>query len=189
DGEILCKGPNVMMGYFKDPVLTAEVIKDNYFHTGDIGEIDKDGFLKITDRKKEMFKTSGGKYIAPQIIENRLKQSFFIEQVMVIGDGEKMPAAFIQPNFDFVREWGKRHNLDLKITNEELVQHPKVIERFQEEVTAANESFGNWEKIKRFELTPDVWSIDGGHLTPTMKLRRKIVKEKYQDLYHKIYNS
>ncbi|WP_291118861.1 AMP-dependent synthetase/ligase [Flavobacterium sp. UBA6135] len=189
DGEILCKGPNVMMGYYKDETLTNEVIKNGYFHTGDIGEFDSDGFLRITDRKKEMFKTSGGKYIAPQLIENRLKQSFFIEQVMVIGDGEKMPAAFIQPNFDFVREWAKRHQVIDIATNEELVNNPKVIERFQEEITTANENFGNWEKIKRFELTPDVWSIDGGHLTPTMKLKRKIVKEKYQHLYNKIYNS
>lgn len=187
DGEILCKGPNVMMGYYKDQTLTNEVIKDGFFHTGDIGEFDKNGFLKITDRKKEMFKTSGGKYIAPQLIENRLKQSFFIEQAMVIGDGEKMPAAFIQPNFDFVREWAKRHQINISDSNDELVNHPKVIERFKEEVDEANEKFGNWEKIKRFELTPEVWSIDGGHLTPTMKLKRKIVKEKYQHLYDKIY--
>ncbi|RXR32236.1 long-chain fatty acid--CoA ligase [Flavobacterium piscinae] len=189
DGEILCKGPNVMMGYYKDKTLTDEVIKDGYFHTGDIGEFDKDGFLRITDRKKEMFKTSGGKYIAPQLIENRLKQSFFIEQAMVIGDGEKMPAAFIQPNFEFVREWAKRHQVNLSDSNEELVNNPKVLERFQEEVDQANEKFGNWEKIKRFELTPDIWSIEGGHLTPTMKLKRKIVKEKYKQLYDKIYNS
>ena len=188
DGEILCKGPNVMMGYYKDEILTNEVIKNGYFHTGDIGEFDSDGFLKITDRKKEMFKTSGGKYIAPQLIENRLKQSLFIEQVMVIGDGEKMPGAFIQPNFDFVREWAKRHQVAISDSNEELVNNTKVIERFQEEVDAANEKFGNWEKIKRFELTSDIWSIDGGHLTPTMKLKRKIVKEKYKHLYDKIYN-
>ena len=189
DGELLCKGPNVMMGYYKDQTLTNEVIKDGYFHTGDIGEFDRDGFLRITDRKKEMFKTSGGKYIAPQLIENRLKQSFFIEQVMVIGDGEKMPAAFIQPNFDFVREWAKRHQVNVSDSNEDLVNNAKVIERFQEEVDHANEKFGNWEKIKRFELTPDIWSIEGGHLTPTMKLKRKIVKEKYHHLYDKIYGS
>ncbi|WP_396148635.1 AMP-dependent synthetase/ligase [Flavobacterium sp.] len=189
DGELLCKGPNVMMGYYKDQTLTNEVIKDGYFHTGDIGEFDSDGFLRITDRKKEMFKTSGGKYIAPQLIENRLKQSFFIEQVMVIGDGEKMPAAFIQPNFDFVREWAKRHQVNVSDSNEDLVNNAKVIERFQEEVDHANEKFGNWEKIKRFELTPDIWSIEGGHLTPTMKLKRKIVKEKYHHLYDKIYGS
>ena len=187
DGEILCKGPNVMMGYYKDPVLTKEVLKDGYFHTGDIGEIDAEGFLKITDRKKEMFKTSGGKYIAPQIIENTLKQSLFIEQAMVVGDGEKMPAAFIQPSFDFIREWAKRHAVDVGDFNEEIASNPEVIKRIQEEVDVANEKFGNWEKIKRFELTPNVWSIDGGELTPTLKLKRKVVREKYADLYQKIY--
>ena len=189
DGEILCKGSNVMMGYYKDETLTNEVIKDGYFHTGDIGEIDNEGFLKITDRKKEMFKTSGGKYIAPQLLENAIKQSLFIEQIMVIGDGEKMPAAFIQPNFDFVREWAKRHHVDIGDLNEEIVSNPKVIARIQEEVDLANEKFGNWEKIKRFELTPNIWSIDGGELTPTLKLKRKSIKEKYQNLYNKIYNS
>jgi long-chain acyl-CoA synthetase len=187
DGEILCKGPNVMMGYYKDEVLTQEIMKDGYFLTGDIGEIDQDGFLKITDRKKEMFKTSGGKYIAPQLIENALKQSRFIEQIMVIGDGEKMPAAFIQPNFDFIREWEKIHGIEVGKTNEDISSNPKVIKRIQEEVDRLNEKFGNWEKIKRFELTPDVWSIDGGHLTPTLKLKRKVVLEKYKDLYKKIY--
>jgi len=186
DGEILCKGPNVMIGYYKDETQTAEVLKDGYFHTGDIGEIDADGFLKITDRKKEMFKTSGGKYIAPQVLENTFKQSRFIEQIMVIGDGEKMPAAFIQPNFEFVREWATRHNLKFA-TNEELCANKMVIDRIQEEIDHCNEKFGNWEKVKRFELTPEVWSIDAGHLTPTMKLRRKIIKEKYSDLYQKIY--
>ena len=187
DGEILCKGPNVMMGYFKDETLTKEVIVDGYFHTGDIGEIDSEGFLKITDRKKEMFKTSGGKYISPQLLENAMKQSRFIEQIMVIGDGQKMPGAFIQPNFDFVKEWAKIHKLDIGTTNEAIVSNPKVIERIQEDITELNEKFGNWEKIKRFELTPDIWSIDGGHLTPTLKLKRKIVMEKYIDLFHKIY--
>jgi len=189
DGEILCKGPNVMMGYFKDEKLTNEVIIDGYFHTGDIGIIDADGFLKITDRKKEMFKTSGGKYIAPQLIENAMKQSLFIEQIMVIGDGEKMPAAFIQLNFDFVREWAKRHQVDVGDLNEEIATNPNVIQRIQDEVNTANEKFGNWEKIKRFELTPTIWSIEGGELTPTLKLKRKIVREKYQNLYDKIYRT
>jgi long-chain acyl-CoA synthetase len=188
DGEILCKGPNVMMGYYKDEKLTSEVMTDDYFHTGDIGEIDADGFLKITDRKKEMFKTSGGKYIAPQLIENTMKQSRFIEQIMVIGDGQKMPAAFIQPSFDFVKEWAKIHKITIGTTNEEIVSNLKVIERIQEEVDKLNEKFGNWEKIKRFELTPDLWSIEGGHLTPTLKLKRKVVMEKYLDLFNKIYN-
>ncbi len=188
DGEILCKGPNVMMGYYKDEKLTSEVMTDDYFHTGDIGEFDADGFLKITDRKKEMFKTSGGKYIAPQLIENTMKQSRFIEQIMVIGDGQKMPAAFIQPSFDFIKEWANIHKIAIGTSNEEIVANSKVIERIQEEVDKLNEKFGNWEKIKRFELTPEVWSIEAGHLTPTLKLKRKIVMEKYQDLFHKIYN-
>ncbi|MGC4041771.1 MAG: long-chain fatty acid--CoA ligase [Flavobacterium sp.] len=188
DGEILCKGPNVMMGYYKDEKLTSETIVDGYFHTGDIGEIDQDGFLKITDRKKEMFKTSGGKYIAPQLLENAMKQSRFIEQIMVIGDGEKMPGAFIQPNFAFVKEWAALHKVQLGTTNAEISADPRVKERIDQEVERINEKFGNWEKIKRFELTPDVWSIDGGHLTPTLKLKRKIVMEKYKDLYQKIYS-
>lgn len=187
DGEILCKGPNVMMGYYKDEKLTSETIVDGYFHTGDIGEIDRDGFLKITDRKKEMFKTSGGKYIAPQLLENAMKQSRFIEQIMVIGDGEKMPGAFIQPNFTFVKEWAALHKIQLGHTNAEISADPRVKERIDQEVEAINKKFGNWEMIKRFELTPDVWSIDGGHLTPTLKLKRKVVMEKYKDLYQKIY--
>lgn len=187
DGEILCKGPNVMLGYFKDPEKTAEALQDGYFHTGDIGEIDSEGFLKITDRKKEMFKTSGGKYIAPQMIENAMKQSRFIEQIMVIGDGEKMPGAFIQPNFEFVKEWAKIHKITLGKTDKEISENADVIKRIDDEVESINEKFGNWEKIKRFELTPDVWSIDGGQLTPTLKLKRKIIKEIYKDLYAKIY--
>jgi len=188
DGEILCKGPNVMMGYYKDEKLTNEVITDGFFHTGDIGNIDDEGFLKITDRKKEMFKTSGGKYIAPQLIENAMKQSRFIEQIMVIGDGEKMPAAFIQPNFDFIKEWEKIHGIKIGETNQEIITNPKVIERVQEEIDHLNSKFGNWEQIKRFELTPDIWSVESGHLTPTLKLRRKIVMEKYKHLYTKIYS-
>ena len=189
DGEILCKGPNVMMGYYKDETLTKEAIVDGYFHTGDIGEIDADGFLRITDRKKEMFKTSGGKYIAPQLLENAMKQSRFIEQIMVIGDGQKMPAAFIQPNFEFVKEWAKLHKTDIGTTNEEIITNPEVIKRIKQEVDTANEKFGNWEKIKKFELTPDLWTVPAGHLTPTMKLKRKVVMEKYINLFHKIYDS
>ena len=188
DGEILCKGPNVMLGYYKDEAQSNEVLKNGYFHTGDIGEFDNEGFLKITDRKKEMFKTSGGKYVAPQLLENTFKQSRFIEQVMVIGDGEKMPAAFIQPSFDFIKEWGLKHpEAKLGTTNEAIITNPTLIKRIQEEIEHYNERFGSWEKVKRFELTPDVWSIDGGHLTPTMKLKRKVIKEKYNDLYTKIY--
>ena len=186
DGEILCKGPNVMMGYYKDPEKTAEVMTGEYFHTGDIGEIDSEGFLRITDRKKEMFKTSGGKYVAPQLLENRFKQSRFIEQIMVVGEGEKMPAALIQPNFDFVKEWAKRHKLELG-SNADIVKNEKVIERFQEEVDWANQEFAKWEKVKQFRLTPDVWTVEDGHLTPTMKLKRKPIKEMYLELYNDIY--
>ena len=186
DGEILCKGPNVMQGYYKDPDKTAQVLKDGYFHTGDIGEIDSEGFLKITDRKKEMFKTSGGKYVAPQLLENRFKQSRFIEQIMVVGEGEKMPAALIQPNFEFLSARAEEHDMILG-TNTDICSNEKVISRIQEEVDDANQDFAKWEKVKQFRLTPDVWSIEEGHLTPTMKLRRKIVKEKYTKLYNDIY--
>ncbi|NMH27349.1 AMP-dependent synthetase/ligase [Flavobacterium silvaticum] len=187
DGEILVKGPSIMMGYYKAPEKTAEVITDGYFHTGDIGEIDKDGFLKITDRKKEMFKTSGGKYIAPQLLENALKQSRFIEQVMVIGEGEKMPAAFIQPNFGFVKDWARIHHVEITDKQEDIVCNEAVLKRISEEVEKINDKFGNWEKVKKFELTPNIWSIEGGELTPTLKLKRKNILEKYKDLYQKIY--
>ena len=187
DGEILCKGPNVMMGYYKDKEKTDEVLKNGYFHTGDIGEFDNDGFLKITDRKKEMFKTSGGKYVAPQLLENQFKQSRFIEQVMVVGDGEKMPAALIQPNFEFIQEWAKRHKITLEDSNESIITNEAVIARIEKEIETHNAKFGKWEQVKRFELTPDVWSIEDGHLTPTMKMKRKVIKEKYIALYNKIY--
>ena len=187
DGEILVKGPNVMVGYFKEPEKTKEVMSGDYFHTGDIGEIDADGFLKITDRKKEMFKTSGGKYVAPALIENELKQSRFIEQIMVIGEGEKMPAALIQPNFEFIKEWIKHKDKDINLDNASIESSKVVLARIQKEIDKANEHFGKWEQIKKFELTPDVWSIEGGHLTPTMKMKRKIIKEKYGDLIEKIY--
>ena len=188
-GEILVKGPNVMIGYYKDPEKTAEVIKDGYFHTGDKGELDANGFLTITGRTKEMFKTSGGKYVVPPLLEGELKQSLFIEQVMVIGDGEKMPAAFIQPNFEFIKGWIDRKNLEILKTNEEMINSELVIDRIKKEVDACNAQFGQWEQIKRFELTSDIWSIDGGHLTQTMKMKRKVIKEIYKDLYDKIYKN
>jgi len=189
DGEILARGENVMMGYYKDPEKTADTIKDGWLHTGDIGELDEDGMLRITDRKKEIFKTSGGKYIAPQAIENAMKQSPFIEQIMVIGEGQKMPAAFIQPAFDFIREWAKRHGMDFDgLSEEEIAAHPKVYARIEEEVSKINKQFGKWEQVKKFELTGEVWSIDLGHLTPTMKLKRRNILKRYAHLFDKIYN-
>ncbi|WP_027067373.1 AMP-dependent synthetase/ligase [Maribacter sp. Hel_I_7] len=186
DGEICIKGPQVMLGYYKDEAKTKEVIVDGYFLTGDIGELDSDGFLKITDRKKEMFKTSGGKYVAPQLLENRFKQSRFIEQIMVVGEGEKMPAALIQPDFDFLQAWASKHNINIS-DNTQLIRNEQVLTRYQQEIDEANEKFAKWEKVKQFRLTPDSWSIEGGHLTPTLKLKRKIIKEKYISLYNDIY--
>ena len=188
NGEILAKGPNVMKGYYKNPEKTAEVIKNGYFHTGDKGEICKDGFLKITGRTKEMFKTSGGKYVIPPLLEGDMKQSRFIEQIMVIGEGQKMPAALIQPNFVFIRDWIARKNHDIGTSCQEIASSKTVIDRIQMDINQYNKNFGKWEQIKRFELTPEEWSIDGGHLTPTMKMKRNIIKEKYKDLYDKIYS-
>ena len=189
DGEILVKGPQVMKGYYKNKEQTDEVLKNDYFHTGDIGEIDDEGFLKITDRKKEIFKTSGGKYVAPQLIENKLKQSRFIEQVMVIGEGERMPAALIQPNFEFIHNWAENKGFDLPDSHKDIARDKKVIDRIQEEIDHYNQDFGKWEQIKQFELTPEEWTIDSGHLTPTMKIKRKNIISRYQDLYDNIYRS
>lgn len=189
DGEILIKGPNVMKGYYKDPEKTASVMTGDYFHTGDKGEIDEDGFLKITGRKKEMFKTSGGKYIIPTLLENELKESHFIEQAMVIGEGEKMPAVLIQLNFEFVRDWIDRKHNHVGKTNEEIINSDVVKNRVQKEIDKCNKNFGKWEQIKRFEFTHNVWSIDGGHLTPTMKMKRDVIKKMYHELVEKIYRS
>ena len=186
NGEILVKGPNVMQGYYKDPKKTAEAIQNGWFHTGDKGEFDKDGFLKITGRTKEMFKTSGGKYVIPPLLEGELKQSLFIEQVMVVGENEKMPAAIIQPNFEYLKDWAKENDISFN-SNEDLIANKKVVKAIQEAVNQCNCHFGKWEQIKVFKLTPDEWSIDGGHLTPTMKMKRAIIKKIYNDLYEEIY--
>ena len=186
DGEILCEGPNVMMGYYKEEAKTKEVMTGDYFHTGDIGEIDADEFLKITDRKKEMFKTSGGKYIAPQVIENQMKQSLFIEQIMVVGAGRKMPTALIQPNVDFVLNWLRDAGINSS-SLEEAVKEPLLIEAVQKEIDMHNQNFGSWEQLKKFTLTPSEWNIEEGHLTPTMKLKRKVIAEKYADLIESMY--
>jgi len=187
DGEILIKGPNVMMGYYKDEEKTASVMTGDYFHTGDKGEVDADGFLKITGRKKEIFKTSGGKYVVPALLENEMKQSRFIEQILVVGEGQKMPAAIVQPHFEFLREWSRIHHEPILGNNQDLIENPHIIERIQQEINHGNKNFGKWETIKRFELTPDVWGIDNGLLTPTMKPKRTEILKKYQHLYNKIY--
>ncbi len=187
DGEILCKGPNVMLGYYKQPELTKEVMSGDFFHTGDIGEIDTDGFLKITDRKKEMFKTSGGKYIAPQVVENQMKQSLFIEQIMVVGEGQKMAAAIIQPNFQFLEAWQKEEGIDSNSSEQELIKNEKLLAAIDKEIEEHNQRFAKWEQIKAFALTPDEWTVNSGHLTPTMKLKRKVIAEKYKQLIANLY--
>ena len=188
DGEILVKGSSVTQGYLNKPEQTKEAFtEDGFFKTGDIGHIDEEGFLIITDRKKEMFKTSGGKYVAPQMIENKAKASRFIEQIMVVGEGEKMPCAFVQPEFDFVKRWAELHNLDIGQTPEEMVKSPELKKRIEKEIDKLNQKLGNWEQVKRVELTPEIWSVDNGMLTPTMKLKRKVIKERYIDLYNKLY--
>ncbi len=189
DGEILVKGPNVMMGYYNLPEVTAEVIKDGWFHTGDIGEFVDGKFLKITDRKKEIFKTSGGKYIVPQAMENHFKESRFIEQIMVLGEGRKFPAALIVPPYDFIKEWAKRKKIDLGDgSNETIANHPKVIERIDREIQKFNAEYGNWEKIKGFKILSKEMSIEGGELTPTLKLKRKKILSKYADIIEEIYS-
>ena len=188
DGEILCKGPNVMKGYFKDSKLTSKTIKNGFLHTGDIGEIDDEGFLKITDRKKQLFKTSGGKYIAPQVIENRMKRSPFIEQIMVIGEGEKMPSALIQPDFEYIKNWFLKNKTNILDDFEIICENKELLIKINEEIKNINKEFGDWERIKKFELTPQVWSIENGLLTPTMKLKRKSIIKKFIHLKEKIYN-
>ncbi|MDN3607075.1 AMP-dependent synthetase/ligase [Kaistella yonginensis] len=188
DGEITVKGPSVFKGYFKNEEMTKEAFTaDGFFKTGDIGHFDEEGYLHITDRKKEMFKTSGGKYIAPQVIENLAKASKFIEQIMVVGDGEKMPCAFVQPDFNFIKNWAERKELKIGETPAEMVKSPELKERIGKEIAYLNTKLGNWEQIKKFELTPEVWSIELGLLTPTLKLKRKAVKERYLKLYNEMY--
>lgn len=186
DGEILCKGPNVMMGYYKRDDLTMEAIKDGWYYTGDIGTVVDGKYLKITDRKKEMFKTSGGKYVAPLPIENKLKESPFIEQVMIVGSEQKFAGALIIPAFPNLRDWCRQNGVK-DTTNEELIRHPKVIELYKELVESFNKFFNQVEQVKRFELLSHDWSIETGELTPKLSLKRKIVMEKYKDAIDRIY--
>jgi len=188
DGEILCKGPGVMKGYYKAPELTAEVIdEEGWFHTGDIGILEDGKFLKITDRKKEMFKLSAGKYIAPQMIENKLKASFFIEQVMVIGADEKFASALISPNFVYLHDWCSQHKIHFQ-DNQELIQHPQVVTQLQKEVAAINKTLGDHEEIKRFRLVSDEWTPQSGELSPTLKLKRNYIAQKYKSIIDEIYS-
>lgn len=187
DGEICVKGPNVMMGYYNHPELTRETIDDDgWLHTGDIGQMEDGKFLRITDRKKEMFKTSGGKYITPQIIENRLKESRFIEQAMVVGENEKFPAAFIVPAFVFLKEWCAKHDIPFT-SNAEIVRNQRVIDRVMKEVETMNKSLAHYEQLKKIELLPKEWSIEGGEMTPKLSLKRKIIMANYKAAYDKIY--
>jgi len=187
DGEILCRGVNVMMGYYKAPELTAEMIdSDGWLHTGDIGVIEKGKFLRITDRKKEIFKLSAGKYIAPQPIENKLKESFFIEQAMVIGENEKFAGALISPNFGFLHDWCSIHKIQFR-DNMELIDIPEVIERFSKEIKEVNKSLGEHEQIKKFRLVTEEWTPQSGELSPTLKLKRNLVANHYKDLIADIY--
>ena len=189
DGEILAKGPNVMMGYYGRPDLTAEVMtEDGGFRTGDIGEILDGGYLRITDRKKEIFKTSGGKYIAPQNMENVFKESPFIEQCMVAGENEKFPVLLVQANFEFLKNWCKVKNIDYT-TDEKIIQNQMVIDRIQKEIDLKNESFAKWEQVKKTYLSPDLWTIPAGHLTPTMKLRRKPILSMYSEGYESLFKN
>jgi long-chain acyl-CoA synthetase len=187
DGEILMRGPSLMLGYYKDPERTAEAIdKDGWFHTGDIGEIHEHNILKITDRKKEIFKLSTGKYVAPQVVENKFKESSFIEQIMVVGAGEKYAAAIISPSFEFLHGWSFKNKIKFR-ENTDLIKHPKVLERYQKEIDKLNEGLGRHEQIKKFALTPDEWTTETGELSPTLKLRRRIVKEKYRKEFDSLY--
>lgn len=188
DGEILCKGPGVMKGYYKAPELTAEVIDENgWFHTGDIGVFEDDIYLKITDRKKEIFKLSGGKYIAPQMIENKLKISNLIDQVMVIGANEKFASALISPNFPLIHDWAAAHKIHYE-DNKDLIHKPEIIDKIQKEVAIINKTLGSHEQISRIRLVCEEWTPASGQLSPTLKLRRNMVAVKYQVLIDDIYS-
>ncbi|HYJ37707.1 MAG TPA: long-chain fatty acid--CoA ligase [Chitinophagaceae bacterium] len=187
DGEILSKGPNVMMGYYKRDDLTREVIKDGWFLTGDIGTMVDGKFLKITDRKKELFKTSGGKYVAPLPIENKLKESVYVEQVMVVGADKKFVGALIIPSFQNLKEWARKDGVTVG-SNEDLIRHPKVIELYKELIESFNKYFNHVEQIKKFELLPQEWSIETGEMTPKMSLKRKVLMEKFRNSIERIYS-
>ena len=186
DGEILCKGPNVMLGYYKRPDLTAEVMQDGWFHTGDIGVMEEGKFLKITDRKKELFKTSGGKYVAPLAIESKLKESPYIEQLMVVGPERKFVGALIVPNFAYLKDWSKQNGIE-NGSQEAMVRNPKVIAMYQEIIESYNKYFDHVQQVKRFRLLPADWTVETGEMTPKLSLKRRVIAEKYRDLIESIY--
>jgi long-chain acyl-CoA synthetase len=189
DGEILCKGTNIMQGYYKDEALTREVIDpDGWFHTGDIGTLTAQGNLKITDRKKEIFKTSGGKYIAPQAMENKFKESIYIEQLMVCGENQKHPSALIVPAWEVLNDWATKNGLG-DSSPSSLVQNPQVFALLQSEVDRFNKEYGQWEQVKKFTLLPVTWTVESGELTPTMKLKRKFIVGKFQKEHDALYSS
>ncbi|GHE47547.1 AMP-dependent synthetase/ligase [Sphingobacterium griseoflavum] len=187
DGEILVKGPSITTGYFKNDEATREAIdQEGFFHTGDIGELTQDGFLKITDRKKEMFKTAGGKYVAPQALENKFMESTLVAQVMVIGENQRFPAALIVPAFEELEKWAKHKGISFS-SKEELIKNSEVIDKYQKELDRLNNDFGQWEKVKKFELLPKEWTIDGGELTPKLSLKRKVIFKNFEAIINKIY--
>ena len=186
DGEICVKGPSVMMGYYKHPDLTAEVLIDGWLHTGDIGQMEDQKFLRITDRKKELFKTSGGKYVAPQAIENKLKESPFIEQIMVLGADQKFVGALIVPSILHLKEWMKQKNIPFT-TNTDAINQPQVLQLYKDIIESFNEFFNHVEQIKKFELLPEEWGIDTGEMTPKLSLKRKVIMEKFRQSIEHIY--
>jgi long-chain acyl-CoA synthetase len=189
NGEICVKGPNIMMGYYKNPEVTAETVDaDGWLHTGDVGTLVDGKFLKITDRIKELFKTSGGKYIAPQAIETRMRESFFIEQMMVVGENQKFPAALIVPSFPYLAAWAAENNIPWDDNNRAAsLNHPKILEKYKNEVNHYNADFGSWEQLKKFELIPVEWTVETGELTPTMKLKRRVIMERYKKNVEGLY--
>lgn len=188
DGEVLVKGPNIMKGYYRKPEQTAEAIdKDGWFHTGDIGEMVEGRFLKITDRKKEMFKTSGGKYVAPQMVENKLKESKYIEQVIVVGEGQKFPSALIIPEFGALKVFCQLNNLDPTMTPEQMVKNEQIVAKIEQEIERLNASFAKYEQVKKFRLLATPFTIEAGELTPTLKLKRKAILKRYQSVIEGIY--
>ncbi|HLK98448.1 MAG TPA: AMP-binding protein, partial [Hymenobacter sp.] len=189
DGEILTKSESVMKGYYNQPDLTAkEFDEEGWFHTGDIGELVDGRFLKITDRKKEMFKTSGGKYIAPQVIESKLKESPLVEQCMVIGDGQKFPSVLLIPAFDDLKAWCKRNEVKCDCSNDELVQNEKVVKMYEDLVHKYNSSFAQWEQVKKIALLPRLWTVETGEMTPTLKVKRKIISSNNKDIIESLYH-